>query len=270
MKSFALLTSNPRLIRPFLEDPRLGATGLKIPLVFWMRPSMAFADRARGLRATLVRQARMNGTSLPLQFCHHTAYRLLGRGPGSDGLEEAATLLERGREVHVVRSYNEPRVALELAGGRVDAALVMGGDVLRRATIAAAGVPIYNVHYGDPSFVRGMPPFFWEILAGRDEIAPTLHQVVPRLDAGPIVAQRRIPTCWRPGLARTLKATRDAADAVVTEMLMETLPHLLEGRVRPMAATPGPLRTTPSTLETLRAERICRRRARSRRLTERT
>lgn len=51
---------------------------------------------------------------------------------------------------------------------------------------------IYNLHPGYLPFGRGMYPVVWAILKG-EPAGATIHEVVEKLDAGPIVAQEQIP-----------------------------------------------------------------------------
>ena len=113
------------------------------------------------------------------------------------------------------------------------------------------------------AFVRGLPAVFWEILGGRDVIHLTLHELVPALDAGPVVAQREVPIVWQPSLGATIRKTREAAAGVVPSLLREGLRPDGEGSPVRRAATLGPLRTTPRVGQMLAASGVCRHRYRA-------
>jgi hypothetical protein len=69
--------------------------------------------------------------------------------------------------------------------------LALGTSILRRPW-HSLGVPILNVHIGIAPRYRGRFCWFWPILEGRPgEVGVTVHLVTPRVDAGPVVLQRR-------------------------------------------------------------------------------
>lgn len=48
-----------------------------------------------------------------------------------------------------------------------------------------------NVHYALLPAYAGLSPYFWYLRNGESECGVTLHQIVSRLDAGPIIEQQR-------------------------------------------------------------------------------
>ena len=260
--SVALMTSNPRLVEPFLRDSgsRLRSLGIRIPLVIWVRPSMRLLDRARDLRTAIRRQAAINRISPGAQIVHHFAFRWLGRAPEKMPLAPSIRVLRQGRAVIEARSGNDPGAIVSLRNSDCAMCVIVGGDVLSRETLDAVGLPLLNVHLGDPTFVRGQPPVFWEILDKRESIALTLHEVTPRLDAGAVLLQRDSPILWGPTLGDTMLRTRQRASEEIASLLMDGITQVLEGCQRPRPIEPGPLRTTPTIWEAFEAGRICRER----------
>src|SRR5260370_8308382 len=64
-------------------------------------------------------------------------------------------------------------------------------QILTAQTLAVPTRGWLNVH---PSLLprhRGPEPIYWTIVNGDREAGITVHQTVPRIDAGPILAQRR-------------------------------------------------------------------------------
>lgn len=112
--------------------------------------------------------------------------------------------------------------ALEtVRAARPDLVLAVGTSILSPAW-QELSAPIVNVHIGIAPRYRGRFCWFWPILEGHpEEVGVTLHLVTPRVDAGPIVLQRRVP---RDGLG-----TRSFADvlAAVTLLARELCEELL-------------------------------------------
>ena len=130
-----------------------------------------------------------------------------------------------------------------------------------RRTLDALALPLFNLHLSDPAFVRGIPPVFWEVLAGRDTVVPTLHRLTATLDGGEVIHQQACPIAWRPGLRETIDATHARIAAAVPAILEEGLRRILDGTAQARAIAPGPLRTTPSRRQIREAQRRCRERS---------
>jgi hypothetical protein len=259
-----LVTSNPPLVLPFAADRDLHrALDLEIAVAIWIHPSMPFLDRLRALRTTIRRRARINGVSPAAQLLHHLAYRQVDRASTSGDLADAVRELSRGWPVVEAQSVNDDHVADAIGAAGCSFVVVVGSDILTAATIERLGVELFNVHFADPAFVRGLPAVFWEILGGLEAIHLTLHELVPTLDAGPVVAQREVPIVWQPSLGATIRKTREAAARVVPSLLREGLGPPGAGSPLRRANTPGPLRTMPRIGEMLAASGVCRRRYRA-------
>jgi folate-dependent phosphoribosylglycinamide formyltransferase PurN len=257
----ALITSSPGLVEPFLRaTERRQRTGIEVVLVVRVRPSMRLVDRVRDLRRVLRRQARINRTSPLLQAVHYFTYRRLSGWARRSIPASAEQALGNGRSVVEVESANDPAAVAALQDSGAALGVVVGADVLSRATLEALGLPLYNLHMSDPVFVRGMPMFFWEIHGDRDSICMTLHELVADLDAGPVLAQRSSPVVWGPTLAETLRRTGAAAADEVARLLDDGIAGILDGTLQPRRVARGPLRTTPTVRQSLRAHRICRQR----------
>jgi methionyl-tRNA formyltransferase len=169
--------------------------------------------------------------------------------------------LREGHRVLEATSVNDPAVVAALRASDVALGVVLGCDVFSRRTLDALAFPLYNLHLGDPAFVRGLPPAFWEVLAGRDEVRPTLHRLTATLDGGDMILQETVPVAWRPTLRGTLVATHARLMAAVPAMVETGLRGILDGSARPRTIVPGPLRTTPTIGQLVAAARMCRARA---------
>jgi methionyl-tRNA formyltransferase len=252
------------MLAPFLGNDALRRElRVDIPLAVRIRPSMRLADRWRDLRRATARRAQINRIPRWLQLIHYLAYRWVVRGARSEGPESAGEALGAGRRLLDARSINDPAVVAALRGERWALGVVLGADMVSRRTLEAVDLPLFNIHFSDPALVRGLPPVFWEILAGHDSIRLTLHLLTRELDAGPIVAQREVPIAWHPTLGATIARTLDRCPADVALLLADSLPQILNGRAMPRSCVAGTLRTTPSIRQILRAASICRERARA-------
>ncbi|MEW6488395.1 MAG: hypothetical protein AB1578_10865 [Thermodesulfobacteriota bacterium] len=258
----ALLTSNPRLVEPFLRDVgrNPASCAIDVPLAIWVRPSMGLGARVRELGRTLGRQAGVNRTTPAAQLLHHLVYRWLSRAAGGAPPASAVAVLREGRAVVEVPSGNAPEAVAALRASGCSLCAMVGGDVLSPETLGGGGVPFVNVHLGDPAFVRGQPAVFWEVLDGRSSIVLTLHRVIPAVDAGPIVRQRRSPIVWGPTLGETLRRTRERAAPEIARLLADGIPAVLREEPGPLPSAPGRLRTTPTIRQALEARRVCRER----------
>ena len=264
MKRVAVVTSAISFVDGFVRDRELHRRiGIEVPLVVRTHPSMRLADRQRDLRTAIARRARMTGRSRAALLVEHFAWRAVQDASLRGTVIPEFTPVDGQRRMQALAT-DDPSVLTALADVRADLVVVFGGSPIPRASLEAIGVPMLNVHASDPSFCRGMPPFFWEIHAGRDSATLTLHEIVARLDAGAVIAQRTMPVVWGRSLAATLRATRERMVAEAPLLLGDGLAKVVSGEARPHVVAPGPLRTLPTIGEIIAAHRVCVRRWRSR------
>lgn len=266
-RALALLTSNLKLVDAFLSDrDRQERAGVEIPLVIGVRPSMRFMDRLRDVRRTIIRRSRINHISPWEQVFHHFVFRYVSHAARPDTAEmdnaSVEKMVRRNHEVRIVRTVNASETIEALSGQHFDLGIVVGADMFSRRTLRQIPMPLYNVHLSDPQFVRGMPPVFWEIFEGREEIKLTLQKLVPRLDAGPVIHQRIIHIEWGATLVDTMRRTRRKMAPEIAALLFHSLPGILDGTATVRNIAAGPLRTNPTTSQIIHAHRICRNRCR--------
>lgn len=99
----------------------------------------------------------------------------------------------------------------------------------RRIPAMDCGIPAVNMHPSPLPEGRGPAPFEWAILQGRTETGVTIHEMVERFDAGPILWQRAIAI--RPNdTDRSLRDhCREVAEAGVVEVFRD-FERLWDGR----------------------------------------
>ena len=157
-----------------------GRAGLAIPLYFL---------RLLGVW-TFARLAARSA----LQRARHLANVVRGRSP-------APTLAGLCRREGIAfRRFASPNGAdaVEWIRSReVDVLLIFVGHVLRAPILQAARICVLNKHSSLLPAYRGLFPVFWARKHGHP-VGITVHRVVERLDAGPILCQQ---ACEAPGLS---------------------------------------------------------------------
>ena len=138
-----------------------------------------------------------------------------------------------GRPVEVTADANADTFIRSLQGYVPDVVVMASFDqILTAPTLAVPGRGWLNVH---PSLLprhRGPEPIYWTIAKGDPEAGITVHLTEPRIDAGPILAQRRIEV--RPDDTAGSLSKRLVAEGLGA--LDDTLAALRSGRARPVAA----------------------------------
>jgi methionyl-tRNA formyltransferase len=136
-----------------------------------------------------------------------------------------------GRPVEVTADANAQPFVSSLRAYEPDIVVMASFDqILTAQTLAVPSRAWLNVH---PSLLprhRGPEPIYWTIVDGDQEAGITVHQAVPRIDAGPILAQRRIDV-YDQDTAGTL-TKRLVAEGLGA--LDETLARLADGRAEPV------------------------------------
>ncbi|MBF0454240.1 MAG: hypothetical protein HQL72_05400 [Magnetococcales bacterium] len=207
------------------------------------------------------RQAKYNGFPWFLQIVNILFYKAMVRSKqhpaNQHPLPEEIVTVEVGNlndDVCVETTKQLPCDVICLMGTRIISKKVL--DALKPALVI-------NIHSGDPAFVRGSPALFWEILDGRDTIVLTIHEVVPELDAGPILLQKELPIRYSGSLGKTLDATSDLLPDQITDMFKEVLRQCQNKTEERRPFSPGKIRVIPSVLQTIAAHRVCQKKTAS-------
>jgi UDP-4-amino-4-deoxy-L-arabinose formyltransferase/UDP-glucuronic acid dehydrogenase (UDP-4-keto-hexauronic acid decarboxylating) len=100
-------------------------------------------------------------------------------------------------------------------------------NLLSEPLLATASKGAFNLHGSLLPRYRGRAPANWVLVKGETETGVTLHRMVKRADAGAIIAQQRV-AIERSDTALTLHAKLRSA---ASELLRETLPTLLQGKI---------------------------------------
>ena len=259
----ALMTSQVARAGFFIQrlGDRLKGEGIEVGCVVVDDNQTKRACLAGHVLSVAKRQAKVAGSSLSGALLRLVAFRLLSSA-GRRYENRAVAGLPNAIPSVRVSSLNSAEAVNAVRAHDCDATCLLGGRILTKSTIQELGHVLLNGHASDPRFVRGRPPVFWEALDGHRHICLTVHQVVPRLDAGPIYGQRLQEILYCGGIGATIDATMRQARVRMTDLLAEVLIGMRAGTIVPMEFRPGPVRTLPRVSQLIRAEIVCRRRSR--------
>jgi hypothetical protein len=173
-----------RMLAPLFDDPDIVVTGAVLVRV---------PPGAGGRLGTLVRLARRTG----LRFAIHKAGSLLG--PRLEGLLSRTPIFLH----HLCDRYAVPYRVLDTVNGTdgVEALRGWGPEVLISVSsperfepevLEVVPTAAVNLHWGLLPAYAGIAPYFWVLRNGERETGLTVHLMVPELDAGAVLRQRRL------------------------------------------------------------------------------
>ena len=242
-------TASSRAVRRFVAaDPtRIALVGLSDP----------FRPEAGGSFGQTVKRLRQSGSALiPYLFLNFSLPRLAGstlpRSRTDD--PELTTMPVLCRRLGIptadVRDVNGPDFRTQLAESGADLILTFHFDqILSADTISAAPLGGINIHPGMLPKHRGPVPTIHALLDDPVELGISIHRLVPKIDAGALLAQAPIPD--RPGLT-ALEAAGLLHEAALP-LLDGVLSELAAGRAveTPLATLPYRGFPTPDELRRL-------------------
>ncbi len=118
----------------------------------------------------------------------------------------------------------------ELAALQPDLAVVTAyGQYLPKSILAIPRLGFINIHPSLLPEYRGAAPMQWAIADGKIETGVTIQQVVSKMDAGPILAQRTVPL----DPDETLLTIEPRLAALGAEMLLAVVDQLERGTAEP-------------------------------------
>lgn len=115
-----------------------------------------------------------------------------------------------------------------LMGQNLDLIVSQAPDVLKPPLLHAARIGCLNKHASLLPRYRGLHPVFWALLKGEREVGVTFHLLNERIDAGPIVLQRRLDVAPDQTLYEVYRQVFDIAGVMLVEAV-----HKLETGFRP-------------------------------------
>ena len=124
-----------------------------------------------------------------------------------------------------VASVNDPKAVALVKDWQPDLGLSLAAPIIRERQFALPRLGTINIHKGKLPSYRGMPPAFWEIWHGENEVGVTVHRVESGLDTGPILIERTVPIEHH----ATPAALRSRLDEVGIEMMAQAVDRLRDG-----------------------------------------
>jgi methionyl-tRNA formyltransferase len=208
--------------------------------------SDAWRDRTANTRRHL---ARSGPRILPWLFAEFAAPRLW-RGDRVGPVGAAA--IARGVPATTVASVNSAATRGMLAALRPDLIVTCHFDqILAGETIATARLGGINLHPSLLPLHRGPMPCFWAAADGNNEFGVTVHRLVPRIDAGAILAQRAVS----PPAGGSVSATARALHLAGAELLLQVMDEIAAGRDRGVEVPLLPYRPFPGRQDLAAASR---------------
>ncbi len=103
------------------------------------------------------------------------------------------------------------------------------GEIVPKNILEIPRLGFINVHYSLLPRWRGAAPIQYALLAGDKEIGVTILVATPKVDAGPILAIKKIPI----SPDDTYLLLEEKLIAIGSELLLETIPKYLNGKIIP-------------------------------------
>lgn len=106
-----------------------------------------------------------------------------------DFLDEGIKLLEVKPIQREFTDQFSDKSLQEIKGSGLDVIIRLGFRILKGQILSAAKLGVWSFHHGDPTFYRGGPPAFWEVMLGKPISGLVLIQLTEKLDQGKILYQ---------------------------------------------------------------------------------
>ncbi|MEW6749941.1 MAG: methionyl-tRNA formyltransferase [Candidatus Latescibacterota bacterium] len=138
-------------------------------------------------------------------------------------------------------SVRAPGLPEELRALRPDLFVVVAFSVLPRRLLRVPRLGSVNLHPSLLPAYRGAAPIPWAVICGEAETGLTTFLLSPQVDAGDILARRRVPI----GPEETAGELEERLSRLGADLVLQTVEDLEAGRARPEpqpqeGATPAP------------------------------
>ena len=138
--------------------------------------------------------------------------------------------------------------------------VILGGRILRDTVISIPEYGTLNIHKRKvPEYRGGGPVGYWELLAGESSIGVTIHYAIPRVDAGPVLAQATIPI----EECDTLESLQIKADILGAQLYHDAIRRAASGlrQGAPQDTSRGKTFRAPSEFKIWRLQRALKKKA---------
>lgn len=116
------------------------------------------------------------------------------------------------------------------------------GQFLPTKLLEAAQIAAINVHASLLPKYRGGAPIHYAVLNGDDKTGVTIMYMVKAMDAGDIIAQKELPILATDNTGILF----DKLSILGCDLLLETLPDLIAGRIKAIAQNPDEVTFSPN------------------------
>ncbi len=96
---------------------------------------------------------------------------------------------------------------------------VAAPEIFKSPLLQVASIGCLNIHSGKIPEYRGMMPTFWQMLEGKPFVTVTVHEMVPKLDAGGVVDTFEFPLKERDSLDRVISGTKQEGARLMIRVL---------------------------------------------------
>lgn len=96
---------------------------------------------------------------------------------------------------------------------------VAAPEIFRADLLGVARLRCVNIHSGRLPRYRGMMPNFWQLLHGESHATVTVHEMVPKLDAGGVLGTLEVPIRERDSLHRLIVETKRQGARLMIDVL---------------------------------------------------
>ncbi|MGE0055977.1 MAG: methionyl-tRNA formyltransferase [Hyphomicrobium sp.] len=127
---------------------------------------------------------------------------------------------ERGIPVLETRSVNDLDFVSKLRALRPDLIVsVAAPEIFSPELLSVPERGCINMHSGRLPEYRGMMPTFWQMLRGEQAVTVTVHTMVPKLDAGDVIATTKFPLRPADSLDRVITGTKQEGARLLIRVL---------------------------------------------------
>ncbi|MDQ3890397.1 MAG: formyl transferase [Actinomycetota bacterium] len=143
--------------------------------------------------------------------------RAKARGRSIAGLAESA-----GVPLIPTVSVNDPEYVRRVGAAQPEVIVsVAAPEIFREELLTVPRLGCLNIHSGRLPKYRGMMPTFWQMLAGEPHATVTIHEMVPQLDAGRVLATLEYPLRDNDSLDRVMSETKREGARLMIEVLRQ-------------------------------------------------
>lgn len=141
-----------------------------------------------------------------------------------------------GIEILATTSINDPNYVDIVRKLKPDVIVsVAAPEIFKADILSAARLRCINIHSGRLPKYRGMMPNFWQLLNGETCATVTVHDMVPRLDAGDVLGTLEFPLRERDSLDRVIIGTKQDG----ARLMIEVLRRIARGEAVPVPLDMG-------------------------------